>query len=114
VAVQDWGGDVTATQIVVHIVVWTLIGVLLHDAVFAPICVALGFRGRRLLPHKWWTPVLVAVLMTIILLLLGDYHAAFWIALGVVWGSALLYLVGDRLVPADEHAAGRDASDLER
>jgi hypothetical protein len=105
---------VTVTEIVVRIVVWALIGVLLHDAVFAPLCVALGFKGRRLLPHKWWTPVLVAVLMTVILVLLGNYQAGFWIALGVVWGAALLYLVGDQLVPDGRHGAGRDEADLER
>jgi len=105
---------VTATEIVVRIVVWVLIGVLLNDAVLAPVCVALGFPGRRLLPHKWWTPVLVAVLMTVILVLLGDYHAGFWIALGVVWASALLYLVGDRMIPVGQQKGGRDEADLER
>jgi len=110
-----------STLVIVRIVVWALIGVLLHDAVFAPVCVALGFAGRRILPHRWWTPVLVAALMTVVLVLLAipvydkpgltldnltvldrDYEAGFWIALGVVWGSALLYLVGDRVLPVGE------------
>jgi hypothetical protein len=145
-AVQDRGGVVTATRIflvalgvalgvygvllvtdnptevIIRIVVWAAIGVLLHDAVFAPVCVAFGFAGRRLLPHKWWTPVLVAALLTVVLVLLAipvyakpglhldnltvldrDYAAGFWIALAVVWGSALLYLVGDRLLPIGEN-----------
>ena len=105
-------------DVIFRIVVWALIGVLLHDAVFAPACVALGFAGRRLLPHKWWTPVLVAALLTVVLVLLAipvydkpgvhldnltvldrNYEAGFWIALAVVWGAALLYLVGDRVLP---------------
>jgi hypothetical protein len=105
-------------EVIIRIVTWALIGVLLHDAVFAPVCLALGFAGRRILPHRWWTPVLVAALCTVVLVLLAipvydkpgqhldnpsvldrDYAAGFWIALGVVWGAALLYLVGDRVLP---------------
>jgi len=111
-----------STQDIIRIVAWALIGVLLHDAVFAPVCLALGFAGRRILPHKWWTPVLVAGLLTVILVLLAipvlskpglhldnltvldrNYQAGFWIALAVVWGSALLYLVGDRLLPVGQN-----------
>lgn len=109
------------TMVVVRIVTWALIGVLLHDAVFAPVCLALGFAGRRILPHKWWTPVLVAGLLTVVLVLLAipvfskpgqhldnltvldrNYQDGFWIALAVVWGAALLYLVGDRLLPVGQ------------
>lgn len=109
------------TAVIIRIVVWALIGVLLHDAVFAPVCVALGFAGRRLLPHRWWTPVLVASLLSVVLVLLAipvygkpgqrpdnmtvldrDYQTGFWIALAVVWGAALLYLVGDRLLPVGQ------------
>ena len=60
-----------STQDIIRIVAWALIGVLLHDAVFAPVCLALGFAGRRILPHKWWTPVLVAGLLTVIIVLLA-------------------------------------------
>ena len=110
------------TQVIIRIVAWALIGVLLHDAVFAPVCLALGFAGRRILPHKWWTPVLVAGLLTVVLVLLAipvfdkpgqhldnltvldrNYQAGFWIALAVVWGAALLYLVGDRLLPVGQN-----------
>jgi hypothetical protein len=144
-AVQNRGGVVTSTRVflvalglavgaygvvlvadnspdvIVRIVVWALIGVLLHDAVFAPVCLALGFAGRRLLPSKWWTPVLVAAVLTVVLVLLAipvydkpglhldnltvldrNYEAGFWIALAVVWGAALLYLVGDRVLPVRE------------
>jgi hypothetical protein len=111
-----------STMDIVRIVAWALIGVLLHDAVFAPLCLALGFAGRRILPHRWWTPVLVASLLTVILVLLAipvyskpglhldnltvldrNYEAGFWIALAVVWGAALLYLVGDRLLPVGQN-----------
>lgn len=111
-----------STEVIIRIVVWTLIGVFLHDAVFAPLCLALGFAGRRILPHKWWTPVLVAGLLTVVLVLLAipvfdkpgqhldnltvldrNYQAGFWIALAVVWGAALLYLVGDRLLPVGQN-----------
>ena len=40
------------TRIIIRIAAWALIGVLLHDAVFAPVCVALGFAGRRILPRQ--------------------------------------------------------------
>lgn len=123
-----------STEVIIRIVVWALIGVLLHDAVFAPVCVALGFAGRRLLPHKWWTPVLVAALLTVVLVLLAipvynkpgqhldnltvldrDYQAGFWIALAVVWGAALLYLVGDRVLPVgeDDVVEGQGADHVE-
>ena len=111
-----------STEVIIRIVVWALIGVLLHDAVFAPVCVALGCAGRRLLPHRWWTPVLVAALLTVVLALLAipvyskpglhldnptvldrDYQAGFWIAVGVVWAAALLYLVGDRVLPVGQN-----------
>ena len=107
----------------------------MHDAVFAPVCVALGFAGRRILPHKWWTPVLVAGLLTVILVLGWrfrcsaspaqhldnltvldrNYEAGFWIALAVVWGAALLYLVGDRLLPVreDEMVDSESADDVD-
>ena len=110
-----------STEVIIRIVVWALIGVLLHDAVFAPVCLALGFAGRRILPHRTWTPILVAVLLTVVLVLLAipvydkpgmhldnpsvldrDYRTGFWIALAVVWSSALLYLVGDRVLPVRE------------
>lgn len=111
-----------STEVIIRIVTWALIGVLLHDAVFAPLCVALGFVGRRLLPHRWWTPVLVAGLTTVVLVLLAipvydkpglhldnlsvldrDYQTGFWIALAVVWGAALLYLIGDRVLPVGQN-----------
>lgn len=123
-----------STEVIVRIVAWSLIGVLLHDAVFAPLCVAVGFAGRRILPHRWWTPVLVAALLTVVLVALAipvyskpgqhldnltvldrNYQAGFWIALAVVWGAALLYLVGDRLLPVrqDQVVQRKGPDDIE-
>lgn len=123
-----------STEVIIRIVAWSLIGVLLHDAVFAPLCVAIGFAGRRILPHRWWTPVLVASLLTVVLVALAipvynkpglhldnltvldrNYQAGFWIALAVVWGAALLYLVGDRLLPVrqDQVVQRKGADDVE-
>ena len=37
--------------IIMRILVWALVGVVLHDLVFAPLCVALGFAGRQVDPR---------------------------------------------------------------
>jgi hypothetical protein len=104
--------------IMFRIVVWALAGVALHDLVFAPLCVALGFAGRRLVPQKWWRPVVVAALCSVVLVMLAipvfdkpgqrpdnltvlerNYHAGLWISLAIVWACVPLYLVGMRLLP---------------
>ena len=109
-------------QILIRIVVWAAAGVLAHDAAFAPACVALGFAGRRLLPRSTWTPVMVAGLCTAVIGMLAipvygkpglqpdnptvldrDYHHGVWVSLAVVWGAALLYLLGSRLLPVREN-----------
>lgn len=109
-------------QVLIRIAVWALAGVLLHDAVFAPACVALGFAGRRILPRSWWAPVGVASLCTVVIVLLAipvynrpgyvrdnpsaldrDYHWGFWVSIAVVWGSALLFLIGNRLLPVRQN-----------
>ena len=92
-----------STEVIIRIVAWALIGVLLHDARVRP-AVRWRFAGRRILPHRWWTPIPVASLCTVVLVLLAipvytkpglhldnltvldrDYRAGFWIALAVVW-----------------------------
>lgn len=102
--------------IIFRMVVWALAGVALHDLVFAPLCVALGFAGRRLVPQKWWGPVVVAALCSVVLILLAipvfdkpglrpdnltvldrNYHAGLWISLAIVWACVPLYLVAVRL-----------------
>ena len=104
--------------ILVRIVVWALAGVLLHDMVFAPLCVALGFAGRRLIPKRWWSPVAAASLFTVVLIMIAipvydkpglrpdnhtvldrNYHAGLWISLAIVWVGVLGYMLATRLLP---------------
>lgn len=109
-------------QVLIRIAVWAAAGVLLHDAVFAPACVALGFAGRRILPRSWWSPVMVASLCTAVLVLLSiplydkpgrqldnpsaldrDYQSGLWVSLAIVWGAALLFVIGSRLLPVRQN-----------
>jgi hypothetical protein len=104
--------------IMLRIVLWSLVGVVVHDLVFAPLCVALGFAGRRLISQKWWGPVAVAALCSVVLVMLAipvfdkpgmrpdnltvldrDYHAGLWISLAIVWACVPLYLLAARLLP---------------
>jgi hypothetical protein len=96
--------------IIIRIVVWALVGVVLHDAVFAPLCVALGFAGRRLIPGRWWPPVAVAAFFSVVLVFLAipvygkpgmrpdnmtvldrNYPLGLWISLAIVWACVPLY-----------------------
>jgi hypothetical protein len=96
--------------IIMRIVVWALVGVVLHDAVFAPLCVALGFAGRRLIPGKWWPPIAVAAFCSVVLVFLAipvygkpgmrpdnmtvldrNYSLGLWISLATVWACVPLY-----------------------
>ncbi|MFW0787191.1 hypothetical protein AAFP35_22055 [Gordonia sp. CPCC 206044] len=58
------------------IVVWLAAGLLLHDLVFAPLCVFVIWAARRVIPADLRTPVLIALAYTNLLLLL---------ALPVIW-----------------------------
>ena len=57
--------------VLVRIAVWALVGVAVHDFVFAPLCVAAGLAGRPLLPARWQSPVAVAALCTVVLAVLA-------------------------------------------
>jgi hypothetical protein len=102
--------------IIMRIVVWALVGVVLHDAVFAPLCVALGFAGRRLIPGKWRAPIAVAAFCSVVLLFLAipvygkpgmrpdnmtvldrNYPLGLWLSLAVLWACVLLYYLAARL-----------------
>lgn len=104
--------------IMLRIVLWSLVGVVVHDLVFAPLCVALGFAGRRIIPQKWLGPVAVAALCSVVLVMLAvpvfdkpgmrpdnltvldrDYHAGLWISLAIVWACVPLYLLAARFLP---------------
>jgi hypothetical protein len=109
--------------IIMRILVWALVGVVLHDAVFAPVCVALDFAARRLIPGKWWPPVAVAAFCSIVLVFLAipvygkpgmrpdnmtvldrDYPLGLWVSLAIVWACVPVYLLAVHLL----RARGRD------
>jgi hypothetical protein len=98
--------------IIMRILVWALIGVVLHDLVFAPVCVALGLAGRRLIPGNWWPPVAVAALCSVVLAFLAvpvytkpgmrpdnmtvldrNYPLGLWLSLAIVWACVPLFLL---------------------
>ena len=98
--------------IIVRILVWALVGIVLHDLVFAPVCVALGFAVRRLIPGKWWPPIAVAAFCSVVLAFLAipvygkpgmrpdnmtvldrDYPVGLWISLAAVWACVPVYLL---------------------
>src|SRR5258708_11571992 len=102
--------------IIMRIVVWAVVGVVLHDAVFAPLCVALGFAGRRLIPGKWWQAIGVATFCSVVLAFLAipvygkpgmrpdnmtvldrNYPLGLWLSLAVLWACVLLYYLAARL-----------------
>ena len=121
--------------IIMRILVWALVGVVLHDAVFAPVCVALGFVGRRLIPGKWWAPIALAVFCSVVLAFLAvpvygkpgmrpdnmtvldrNYPLGLSISLSVVWMCVLVYLLAARLLPVrqDEVVEQQSTDDVER
>jgi hypothetical protein len=108
--------------IIMRILVWAAVGVILHDMVFAPLCVALGFAGRRLIPGKWWPPVAVAAFCSAVLVFLAipvfakpgmrpdnmtvldrDYPLGLWISLSIVWACVPLYYLAMRLLPVGKN-----------
>jgi hypothetical protein len=157
-AVPDRGGAVTAVRvgllaagvllvgygavlvlenppvIIMRIAVWALVAVFAHDAVFAPLCVLLGWQSRRLLPTRWQAPFGVAALCTVVLVLLAipvfdkpgmrpdnatvldrNYHAGLLVSLAIVWLCVPAYLAGTRLLPVrqNEVVEGKGANHVE-
>jgi hypothetical protein len=121
--------------IIIRIVVWALVGIVLHDLVFAPICVALGFAGRRLIPGRWCPPIALAALCSVVLVFLAvpvygkpgmrpdnmtvldrNYKLGLWISLAIVWACVPLYYLAMRLLPVrqDEMVDQESADDVER
>jgi len=128
-----WDGN--SLTIIVRILVWAAVGVVVHDFVFAPLCAAVGFTGRRLIRGRWWTPVSVAGLCTVVLLLLAvpvyakpgarpdnltvldrNYPLGLWISIGVVWACVPLYGLFERFLPVrqDEVIEQQGTRDVER
>ena len=118
-------------QIIVRIAVWAVAGVVLHDFVFAPLCVVFGFTGRRLIRGRWWTPVTVAGLCTVVLGLLAipvfakpglrpdnmtvldrDYPLGLCVSIVVVWACVpIYYLIARQLPVRQDEAVEREGAD---
>lgn len=120
--------------IIVRIAVWALVAAMVHDFVFAPLCAALGFAGRRLIRGWWWTPVTVAGLCTVVLALLAipvyarpgarpdnmtvldrNYPLGLWISIAIVWICVPVYYLAVRRLPVrqDEAVEHECADDVE-
>jgi hypothetical protein len=104
--------------IILRVLVWAVVGAIVHDFVFAPVAAAMGFAGRRLIRGRWWTPVSVAGLCTAVLALLAvpvyarpgarpdnltvldrNYPVGLWISLAVVWACVPAYVLLTRFLP---------------
>ncbi|MHA0285481.1 hypothetical protein ACXYX3_03405 [Mycobacterium sp. C3-094] len=124
-----------STAVLIRIAIWAAAGVILHDFVFAPLCAALGFAGRRLIPAGWRAPAGIAALCSVVLALLAvpvydkpgmrpdnmtvldrDYVTGFWVALAVVWVLVPLSVLARRLLPVsqDEMVDRQRPDDVER
>lgn len=107
---------------IIRILVWSVVAVVVHDFLFAPLCAAAGWAGRRLIPVGSRSPVAVAVLCSVVLVLLAvpvygrpgmrpdnmtvldrDYPLGLAVSLGVVWLSVLGYELVKRLLPVGEN-----------
>lgn len=125
--------------IIMRILVWAVVAAVVHDLVFAPVCVAIGLAGRRLIPLRWQSPVAVAGLCSAVLVLLAipvfsrpgmrpdnpsvldrDYPLGLAVALAVVWSCVPAYHVIRRIVQArspvrqDQMVERQRADDVER
>lgn len=102
--------------ILVRIAVWALVAVVVHDLVFAPVCAALGWSSRRLIPPRWQAPVALAALCSVVLVLLAipvygkpglrpdnptvldrDYVHGLWWSLVIVWLCVPAYMAAKTL-----------------
>jgi len=118
----------------VRLVECAVVAAVVHDLVFAPVCAAIGWTGRRLIPLPWQSPVAVAGLCSVVLVLLAipvfsrpgmrpdtpsvldrDYPLGLAIALAVVWLCVPAYLLVRRLpVRQDQVVDHQGADDVER
>lgn len=121
-------------EVIVRIVTWAVAGVVLHDFVFAPLCAAAGFAGRKLVRGRWWTPVTVAGLCTVVLVLIAipvyskpgahldntsvldrDYPMGLWVSIAIVWACVPLFYLVAKLLPVrqDQMVEQQGAADVE-
>lgn len=93
------------------VVIWFAGGIVLHDFVFAPLCVAVGLGARRLLPRSWWAPLAYGSALTVVLGALAvpvlvphdtfgnstvvdrNYPLGLGIALAIVWITMGLWII---------------------
>lgn len=93
------------------VVIWFAGGIVLHDFVFAPLCVAVGLGARRLLPRAWWAPLAYGTALTVVLCALAvpvlaphttfgnstvvdrNYTLGLGIALAIVWIMVALSII---------------------
>ncbi|WP_225731139.1 MULTISPECIES: hypothetical protein [unclassified Nocardia] len=59
------------TADVVSVGLWFCAGILLHDAVFAPLAAAVGLAGRVGLPARWWPLAATGAVGTVTLVLIA-------------------------------------------
>ncbi|WP_330232319.1 hypothetical protein OHA40_07385 [Nocardia sp. NBC_00508] len=69
-----------ATGDLLSIALWFAAGILLHDAVLAPLSAIVGVGARRILPRAWWAAAACGAVCTVALVLiaipvLGRGHA---------------------------------------
>jgi len=121
--------------VLLRIVMWAAVGVVLHDFVFAPLCAVAGVAWRRLTPMGLQSPVAVAALCSVVLVLLAipvygrpgmrpdnptvlnrDYPMGLWISLSIVWACVPLYHLLIRRLPVrqDQVVDRQRADDVER
>ncbi|WP_149359585.1 hypothetical protein [Lolliginicoccus suaedae] len=98
-----------STPEILSAAIWFGGGIIIHDALIAPLSLAVGYSGRTVLPRTWWAPIATAGLCTATLLavavpVLGregarpdnptvldrDYTTGLAIAVGAIWVIALL------------------------
>lgn len=103
------------THHLMRIAGWFVAGLILHDFLFAPLCLLVALIGRKLLPKPMWAPMAAASFSTIALTFLAipvwepqdtkpgvppnptlldrDYHSGFALALGVIWTAAIVLAI---------------------
>jgi hypothetical protein len=118
-------------EIMIQFALWGGIGLAIHDFVFAPLCALLGFAGRKVIRGRWWKPVTVAALCTVVLAILAipvyarpgahadnptvldrNYPLGLWISIAIVWACVpVYYLVTSRLPVRQQNVVEQEGTD---
>jgi len=114
----------------ISIALWLIGGLIAHDAIVAPVCIAAGHGVKAVLPQRWWPPVLAGASATLLFLLLalpvlyprsasmaapGDdqsgtildrpYGLGLAVAVLVIWALVVVLIVRSRSVSASEEVS---------